>query len=152
MHDTAESKFRLSEATFYTSNLFFSKCSPLKGFLLIVPLKETRDQQNFRFWLWGVQFDSAVWYTLQSLILWYDAHRGAWLLVGMHTTELDSAVWCTKWILTLRCDAHCRVFWEIWVTPRSFTLRYDAHRGVRQLWKCPFSCFRICYVFQLRFI
>ena len=29
-------------------------CSTLKGFLLIVPLKATRDSQRFRFWLCGV--------------------------------------------------------------------------------------------------
>ena len=43
-------------------------CSPLKGFLLIVPLKATRDSQRFQFWLCSVQFDSAVWCTLRSFL------------------------------------------------------------------------------------
>ena len=51
-------------------------CSPLKGFLLIVPLKATRDSQRFRFWLRGVQFDSEVWCTPWSLTPQCNAHCG----------------------------------------------------------------------------
>ena len=51
-------------------------CSPLKGSLLFVSLKATRDQQNFQFWL------SAVWLRVAG---------------GMHTGELDSTVWCKLW-------------------------------------------------------
>ena len=43
-------------------------CSPLNGFLLIVPLQATRDKWRLRFWLCGVQFDSAVWCTPQNLL------------------------------------------------------------------------------------
>ena len=88
-------------------------CKPLKGFLLIVPLKATRDSQRFWFWLRSVQFDSGC-----------DAHCRAWLQGMMHTA---SAVWCTPQSLTLRWDEHRRAwlctmmhtaefFREIWVT------------------------------------
>ena len=101
------------------------------GFILIVPLKATRDSQRFWFWLRGVHFYSAVWCPPQSLTPRYDAHRGAWLHRGMHTAELDSAVWCTPQSLIPRCASHC---------------------GVRLLQKCSFSGFRICYIFQQCFI
>ena len=102
--------------------------TPKRG-LLIFPLEASRDQRNFRFWLWGVH----------------------------HTVDLDSSVWCI--LQTPRYDAHSRVFWEIWVTwlrrvmhttkldstegcnSQSLTLWYASHLGVRQLWNCPFSCF-----------
>ena len=32
---------------------------------------------------------------LEQLTLRYDAHRGVWLSVVMHTAEIDLAVWCT---------------------------------------------------------
>ena len=118
-------------------------CSLLKWFLLIVSLKASRDSQRFRFWLRGVHFDSEVWCTPQSLTLQYDAHRGAWLHGGMHTTE-----GCTPRSLTPRYDAHSRAwlrgvmhtaeFYEklgsldstVWCTLRSLTLWYDANRRV----------------------
>ena len=52
-------------------------CSPLKGFLLIVPLKATRD------------------FTVCSLTPQCDAHHGALLRGWKHITELDSKVRCT---------------------------------------------------------
>ena len=52
-------------------------CSPLKGFLLIVPFKATRDSQRFR-------FDSAV----LSLTLWCDSVSQTPRDDGMHTAEL----------------------------------------------------------------
>ena len=118
-------------------------CSLLKWFLLIVPLKASRDSQRLRFWLRGVHFDSEVWCTPRSLTLRYDAHRGAWLHGGMHTTE-----GCTPRSLTPRYDAHSRAwlrgvmhtaeFYEklgsldstVWCTLRSLTLWYDANRRV----------------------
>ena len=55
-------------------------CSPQKGFLLIVPLKATRDSQRFWIWLRGVmhtaELDSAVGSTPRSLTPQWDAHRG----------------------------------------------------------------------------
>ena len=103
----------------------------IKGFLLIVPLRATRDSQRFRFWLCGVQFDSAVWCTPRSLtdfavqctprkfseilISWltewslspqWDAQSGTWLCSGMHTSELFEKF--------LSLDS------LVWCTPRSF--------------------------------
>ena len=59
------------------------------GFLLLIPLKAARDQQNFRFLYSGVQFDSIVNSTELESRLHADgiqttesAH-----LNGMHTTE-----------------------------------------------------------------
>ena len=69
--------FKKKKSTFYISKLFFHN---LKGFLLMVPFKATRDHRNVRFWLCGVQFDSRC-----------DAHSRAWL----HGDWLRSAVWCT---------------------------------------------------------
>ena len=70
---------------FFKSFLSWQMCSPLKGFLLIVHLKATKESKIFN-------SDSAVWCTLLSLTPRYDAHRRAWLHGGMHTAELDSAV------------------------------------------------------------
>ena len=73
-------------------DMFTVQCSLLKEFLLIVPLKATRDSKRFRFWLLGVmhtaESDSVVWCTLRRLTLQDDAHCGAWLRGGMHTVEL----------------------------------------------------------------
>ena len=41
-----------------------------KRILIIVPLKATRDQQNFLFWLRCVQLDSAVWSTPRDRVAW----------------------------------------------------------------------------------
>ena len=111
-------------------------CSPLKGFLLIVPLKASRDSQRFRFWLRGVHFDSAVCCRPRSLTLRCVADRGVfqqslitWLRGVLQTAELDSAVCCTPRSLTPRCVANRGVFQQsliTWLrravcnTPRSF--------------------------------
>ena len=87
---------------------FMTDVFTLKEFLLIVPLKATRNSQRFWFWLIGVQFDSAVWCTPQSLTQQWDAHRGAWLSSRKHTAELDSVVWCTP-----------RSFLKIWISRRN---------------------------------
>ena len=57
----------------------------------------------------------------------------------MHTVEffeevdtLDSAVWCTPRSLTLRSDAHRRAWLSGW---------WDAHHGVRLIRKCLFFVF-----------
>ena len=65
-------------------------CSPQKGFLLIVPLKATRDSLRFRFWHHTAELDSAVGSTPR-----WEAHHGVWLSGGMHTVKLDSVVGCT---------------------------------------------------------
>ena len=121
-------------------------CSPLKGFLLIVSLKATRDSQRFWFWLNGVQFDSAVCITPHSFTLCWVAHREAWHLGMMHnaesdsggmmhTMELDSGVWCTLWS-----------FLKIWISQRNrnriqkyFTLYFRGPVGFESL-KSRKSC------------
>ena len=65
----------------WSQNYRFSKY-PLKEFILIVPLKATRNSQSFRFWLCGEQFDSAEFFW-EILITVY------------HTVGLDSALGCT---------------------------------------------------------
>ena len=106
----------LCKSTFYTSNIFFhDRCvHPLKGFLLFVPLKTTRDKRRFQ---------SPVC----SLSLRCDARRGDCLDGVMHTAESDSAVWCTPRRLTPCRDCLCRVmhsadfFWDIvFLTPEKF--------------------------------
>ena len=96
------------------SFLLWCKCSFIKGFLLIVPLKATRGQRNFRFWLHGVmhtaELDFAVWFTPWSLPPQWDVHRGAWLRSMMHTMELEFTVWCTLRSRTPRDDAHYGVW------------------------------------------
>ena len=121
--------------------------SPLKGFLLIVPLKQPETNKDFDLtprcavWLRCVmhtaELDSAVGCTPQSLTPWWQAHRGARLCGGMHTAELfekfwslDSAVWCTPRSLTSQWDAHSRSWLSgemhtvesssaVWITPWS---------------------------------
>ena len=107
---------KLSKSKKCSSNLFFhDMCSPLKGFLLTVPLKATtRNSKSFWFWLRGVQFDSPVWCTLRSLTPRWEAHRRAWeilitwLCCGMHTAEVDSG-----W------DGHRGTWLAVGCTPRS---------------------------------
>ena len=111
-------------------------CSPLKRFLLIVPLKATIDFQRFWFWLHRVQFDSALSCTLRNLIPWCDVHRTVFEKFG----SLDSAMGCTLRSLTPRRDAHHGA-WQLgimhteesdsagWCTTQSLTPRYDAHQG-----------------------
>ena len=96
--------------------------SPVKGFLLTVPLKATRDKQRFWFWLLGAQFVSSLWYTLGRLTL----RCAVSLFVVIHTGEIDSFV-CS---LSLRCDKHhgdllCGVQFVslLWYTPGRLTLR-----------------------------
>ena len=134
-------------------------CSSLKGFLLIVPLKATKDEWRFWFWLrgdWlhGMNFGpltqvSSVMDTVEFfekfgtwvLSRMHIAHRGDWLSGVIHTTESDSSVWCTPWSLTLQWDAH-RGVWLIGMMPtaksnfavgcplQSLTLQWHAHLGV----------------------
>ena len=136
-------------------------CSPQKRFLLIVPLKATRDSQRFWFWL------RSVHRTTESR---YDAHHGVfwkiWVtwLRGMHHREIaivkcwiktdtlqviDSAVWFTPvWLLVwCRLRSFFIYFFSwlrdvmhtaksdswVWCTPLSLTPRYDAHR---RAWLC----------------
>ena len=102
-------------------------CSPLKGFFKFFPLKASRDSQRFRFWLRGVQFNSAVGCTPRSLALRYDAHRRVFKDIFLH----DSVLWCPPRSLTPRRDAHLRVGLRrmmhtaeldstVWCKPRSF--------------------------------
>ena len=53
--------FFLLQIFFFMTDVFTPK-----GFLLIVPIKATRDSQRFLFWLCIVQFDSAVHHTAES--------------------------------------------------------------------------------------
>ena len=87
----------LVSSYFYTSN-FLPKwmCSLIKGFYMIIPLRETKDQQRVRFWLFGVPSDSFRLQTLQTSH--YDAIRGS-----------DSTAWRTPTSLTLLWDAQRRV-------------------------------------------
>ena len=79
-------------------------CSLMEGFVLIVPLKATRDKSSIL--TPGVQFDSTVWCTQQRLSPRYDAHR-----------DIVSAVGCTPRRLTRRCGAHGGFFFfKIWNT------------------------------------
>ena len=117
---------------FFKSLLSWKMCSPIKGFLLIVPLKASRDQWNFRFWLLGVQFNSTLWCTPQSLTLGCDAHHVAWHCGQMHTAELDSTVGCTPQSflrnlvhLILRCDAHLKT----WFLRGKQTVELDSSVG-----------------------
>ena len=89
-------------------------CSPLSlGGLL----KSTIGKQHFLFWLHGVQFDSAVWCTLQRSSLQSDVMKTMEFLrycvfltpkkleqltpqYDMHTAESDLAVWCAPRRLT----------------------------------------------------
>ena len=135
--------------------------SPLKGFLLIVPLKQPETNKDFDLtprcavWLRCVmhtaELDSAVGCTPQSLTPWWQAHRGARLCGGMHTAELFEKFWSL--------DS------EVWCTPRSLTPRWDAHRGVRRCllfvflyflhWKTsevkkiPWAVCDLCYYFHV---
>ena len=105
-----------------------------------------------------INFDSAVC----SLTLLCDAHRWAWLHSGMHTAELDSPVGSTPRSLTPLWDAPCRA----WLHRRMHTAELDlvmrftlqrltqqcaSHRGVRLFQNVCLLCFRIYYIFQLRF-
>ena len=111
-------------------------CLPLKVFLLIVPLKVTRDSQRFWFLLWGVYFNSAVCITPQSLTLQYNALRRAWLCGGMHTAELDYMVWCTPWSLTQPCDAHLHNLesrlhtFRVWLSGKHYTAESDFFKNI----------------------
>ena len=104
---TTKSPIFFCKSTFYTSNLsFHGTCRCVhhpKRFLLIVPLKATRDKQRFQFWLTTPE---NIW---EKLTPRCDAHRGDWLSGVMHTMEIDLAMWCTLRRLTPRWDAHRRV-------------------------------------------
>ena len=122
--------------------------SSLKGFLLIVPLKATRDT------LKDLNFYSAMCILTPRC----DAHHRALVHRVMHTSELDSTgvmhtaesdstELCVPRSLTSRGDAHHRVFWEnlrtwlssmmhtpeldlaVWCTLLSLTPWSDAHSG-----------------------
>ena len=56
--------------------------------------------------------------------------RGTWLRYMMHTLELDFAKGCTPRSLTLRWDAHCGVLFRYFVF---MTLQCASHCGVRLL-------------------
>ena len=140
--------------------------SPVKGFLLTVPLKATRDKQRFWFWLLGAQFVSSLWYTLGtlrcavslfvvihtgeidsavcSLSLHCDKHRGDWLCVE----QFVSSLWYTLGRLTMRCAVCLFIVIntrEIYSAVCSLSLRCDTHRGdwlcsvqfVSSLWYTP---------------
>ena len=105
------------------------------------------------------ELDSVVGSTQRSLTSLCDAHRGVWLRGGKHTMESDSAVGCTQWSflrhlvpLTLRCDAHHWAWLRggmhtteldspVGCTPRSSTLQWNTHCGVRLIRKCPYFVF-----------
>ena len=106
------------KSTFYNSNLFCHDrfVHPWKGFVLNVPLKGTRDERRFRFWLCHVQFDSC---TPQRLTLQCDADRGDFeilcVLDSWKIWTIDSAVWCTPQ--------------SLWCTLQRLTPRWDVHNG-----------------------
>ena len=105
-------------------------CSPLKGFLLIVPLW-------CAVWLHGVihtiELDFPVWCTLWSLTLRWDAHRGAWLCGIMHTLELDYGMWCTPWSFFEKLGSLDSM---VWCTPWSFLNTFFHDSAV---WCTPWS-------------
>ena len=73
--------------------------SPLKGFLLLVSLKATKDKWRIRFWFLALG---------RNLSPRNVAHRGDYLCCGLHTAEIISAVCCTLPRLTPGCVAHRR--------------------------------------------
>ena len=124
---------------------FMTDVFTLKEFLLIVPLKATRNSQRFWFWLIGVQFDSAVWCTPQSLTQQWDAHRGAWLSSRKHTAELDSVVWCTprSFLKILNISAksklNSKILQPVYQGPRSVRIMKKKLRS-KILRHTPFKC------------
>ena len=123
------------DKVFANSVLILDVFTPKRIFLLIVPLKATRDHRYFLFWLRGMQFDSEVWCTLHaeldsevsctpwSLTLRYDAHREAWLCNMMHTTELTPRSFLRNFeLLTPQCNAHL----EAWLRSMMLTAESDS--------------------------
>ena len=118
---TTKSPIFFCKSTFYTSNLsFHGTCRCVhhpKRFLLIVPLKATRDKQRFQFWLRGVQCFSAVWCTpgrlslrsaaqctLRRLSPQRDGYQKFFEILCLRLLrifgKIDSKVWCTPRRLT----------------------------------------------------
>ena len=145
MQHTTKSPIFFCKSTFYTSNLsFHGTCRCVhhpKRFLLIVPLKATRDKQRFHFWLRGVQCFSAVWCTLGRLSLRSAAHYGDCLRKVMDTRSFSRYCVHDSWEylgkLTPRCDAH-RGDWlsGVMYTAEIVSAEWSAPRGFWKIWIC----------------
>ena len=87
-------------------------CSPLKGILLIVPLKATIDSQRFRFWLCGVQFDSTVCITPGSQNYFENVRFRIFEFVTSFIYALTKNVWRKKYSLIFfdfQYNFHCNI-------------------------------------------
>ena len=115
-------------------------CSPLKGFLLIVPLKATKDKRRFRFHLRGVPFVSAVWCTPRRSSQRYDAHHGDHLSYVMHTAEvcmvntyiMNELFWnikCYNFFYLCGVQHTADIISGVCSTLQRLSLRYNAHGG-----------------------
>ena len=84
-------------------------CSPLKGFILIVPWKETREKWRFRFGLRGVQFVFAVCCTPLRLSPRCVAHRRDYLCGVLHTTE--TTLWSN---ISAKSKPNSKILWPVY--------------------------------------
>ena len=124
-------------------------CSPLKRFLLIVPLKATIDFQTFDSdstvcsltplchahcgtWFRGVMYTAQFLRNLGHLTPQWDAHCGAWLHGGMHTAESDSST--SKMSVS--------------VFSNSWRLSITFYRKTSELKKIPLTIFDFQYNFH----
>ena len=103
-------------------------------FHLIFPV--TRDQQNFRFWLRIVQFDSVMCtvYPLHCVLRSLKEKKIfiTWLYSGMHTAELASMVGCIPGSLTHGEMHTAESDSPVGCTTQSSTPHCDTHRQARQ--------------------
>ena len=132
---------RLSESPHFILNVSSPMIAVLtkKGFYQNVPLRATRDQQCFRFWFRGVQIDSAVLCTPQSLTQQCDAHRGVWLFSMMHTAE--SSYLDIFYVLSPRCENYKLMLFLL--NTRSFGLV----QNVYYFKNVHFFRFHVCYAY-----
>ena len=104
--------FRFSKATFYTSNIFFRAtvdvlCSPLKGFLLAVPLKAPRYQRRFRSRRNRKEFENTL--TCSSGAMMGSHHEKIEVKISWHTPFNLKIRYTIGQFLVYKGQSHCGI-------------------------------------------